>query len=270
MNEPLIGLLDTVWNSIVESCEGLTDDQWALPTGCPGWSVQDQVAHMIGTERMLLGDQPPEVAVDVKTLPHVKNDIGAFNEAWIEGYRPRPGAEVLDEFRAVTGRRLDQLRAMIAEDWDREGFTPEGPGPYRKFMAIRVFDCWIHEQDIRDAVHRCVDAVGPVADLAMAKLGEGMPYVVGKKAGAPQGSSVVFDVAGPAGFELSVGVEGRARILDESPDDATTRLRMDDATFVGLASGRLDPDQVLAEGRVLFDGDEALGREIVSNMGFTI
>lgn len=270
MNEPLIGLLDTVWASIVDACEGLTDDQWALPTDCPGWTVQDQLAHMIGTERMLLGEQPPDVAVDVKGLPHVKNDIGAFNEIWIEAYRSRPGAEVLEEFREVTGRRLDQLRAMSADDWGREGFTPEGPGPYRKFMAIRVFDCWIHEQDIRDAVNRRVDAVGPVAELSMAKLGEGMPYVVGKKAGAPQGASVVFDVAGPAGFELSVGVEGRARILDESPDDPTTRLRMDDATFIGLASGRLAAEQILAEGRVLFDGDEALGRAVVSNMAFTI
>ena len=49
MTEPLIGLLDAVWTSISAVCEGLTDDQWALPTGCPGWTVQDQVAHMIGT-----------------------------------------------------------------------------------------------------------------------------------------------------------------------------------------------------------------------------
>ena len=38
---------------------------------------------------------------------------------------------------------------MGTEDFDRVGFTPEGEGPYRAFMAIRVFDCWEHEQDIR-------------------------------------------------------------------------------------------------------------------------
>lgn len=270
MNEPLVGLLETVWASIVDVCEGITEDQWALPTECPGWTVQDQVAHMIGTERMLLGDAAPEVATDVKALAHVKNDIGAFNEVWVEHYRSLSPADVVAEFRSATARRLDQLRAMTAEDWDREGFTPEGPGPYRKFMAIRVFDCWMHEQDIRDAVHRRGDIEGTVADLALAKLRDGMPYVVGKKAGASQGSTVVFDVAGPAGFELSIGVEGRAAILDESPTDPTARLRMDDQTFVGLAAGRLSGEQVLAEGRVLFDGDELLGRAVVANMGFTI
>lgn len=270
MSEPLIGMLEAVWASIVDVCDDLTDDQWALPTECPGWSVQDQVAHMIGTERMLLGDAPPEIDTDVKAMAHVRNDIGAFNEVWVESYRARSGAEVLDEFRAVTSRRVQQLRGMTAEDWDREGFTPEGPGPYRRFMAIRVFDCWIHEQDIRDAVHRRTDVAGPVADLAMARLRDGMPYVVGKKAGAGQGTTVVFDVAGPAGFELFIGVEGRAQIVEELPADPTTRLRMDDLTFVGLACGRLSGAQVLAEGRVLFDGDEELGRAIVANMGFTI
>lgn len=270
MSEALIGMFESVWASIVDACADLTDDQWELPTDCPGWTVRDQVAHMIGTERMLLGEQAPDVATDVRALPHVKNDIGAFNEAWVEAYRSRPGAEVLDEFRSVAARRLEQLREMTPDDWETEGFTPEGPGPYRKFMAIRVFDCWIHEQDIRDAVHRRADVAGPVVDLAIAKLRDAMPYVVGKKAGAGQGTTVVFDVAGPAGFELSIGVEGRAGILDESPDDPTTRLRMDDLTFVGLAAGRLSADQVLDEGRVLFDGDEGLGRTIVANMGFTI
>ena len=219
---------------------------------------------------MLLGDPAPEIGTDVKSLAHVKNDIGAFNEVWVEAYRSRAGAEVLTEFRYTISRRLDQLRGMTGEDWDREGFTPEGPGPYRKFMAIRVFDCWMHEQDIRDAVHRSGDVAGPVADLSVAKLREGMPYVVGKKAGAPQGSTVMFDVAGPLGFELSVGVEGRARILDESPSDPTARLQMDDETFVWLASGRLAGEQALLEGRVLLEGDEDLGRAVVANMGFTI
>lgn len=270
MTEPLIGLLETVWDSIAELCEELSEDQWALPTDCPGWTVQDQVAHVIGTERMLLGEQPPEIDVDVKSFPHVKNDIGAFNELWIEHYRSMPGPEVLTELRSVTAKRLEQLRAMSEEDWEREGFTPEGPGPYRKFMAIRVLDCWFHEQDIRIAVNHAGHVDGPVVDLSMEKLSEKMPYVVGKRAGAPQGSTVVFDVAGPAGFLLSVGVDGRAQVLDELPDGPTVRMRMDDETFARLAGGRLPGDQALAEARIIFEGDEALGAEIIRNMGFMI
>ena len=44
--------------------------------------------------------------------------------------------------------------ALTRVDRDAEGFTPEGPGPYRSFMAIRVFDCWYHDEDIREAIDR--------------------------------------------------------------------------------------------------------------------
>jgi len=270
MTDPNIELLESVWTSITGLCGGLTDDEWATPTRCPGWTVKDQMAHMIGTERMLLGEQPPDARAGLKALPHVKNDIGAFNEAWVEALRSRSGDEVLGEFRSVTARRLDDLRAMTEEDWNKEGFTPEGPGPYRKFMSIRAFDCWIHEQDIREAVSRRVDLVGPLADLAMAKLRDGMAYVVGKKAGAPQGSTIVFSVGGPAGFDLAIGVDGRAGPLDRVPAEPTVTLRMGDRAFVGLACGRVSADGLPAEENVAIEGDEALGRAIVANMGFTI
>ena len=58
MTEPLVLRLEEAWNDVAELCDGLTDDQWITPTDCPGWSVFDNVAHMIGTERMLAGEQP--------------------------------------------------------------------------------------------------------------------------------------------------------------------------------------------------------------------
>ena len=43
---PLVEHLATTWASVDELCAGLTDAEWATPTGCPGWTVQDQVAHL--------------------------------------------------------------------------------------------------------------------------------------------------------------------------------------------------------------------------------
>jgi uncharacterized protein (TIGR03083 family) len=161
---------------------------------------------MIGTERMLSGEQPStsDAAADA---PHVRNDIGKTNEHWIATYRGWDGPKLLDEFRAVTARRLDGLRALTTAQWDAEGFTPEGPGPYRKFMAIRVFDCWYHDEDIREAIGRPGFLEGPVADLALARIPtKGLGYVVGKKAGAPPGSVVVFDVEGSPEIVAAISV----------------------------------------------------------------
>ena len=62
--------------------------------------MQDNVSHIIGTERMLLGDPAPEI--DVGEAPHVHNEIGRINELWITERRPWSSGRVLEEFREVT------------------------------------------------------------------------------------------------------------------------------------------------------------------------
>jgi uncharacterized protein (TIGR03083 family) len=128
-------------------------------------------------------------------------------------------------------------------------------------------DCWVHEQDIRRAVNKPGGLDGPVAAHAFGRHSSAIPFVVGKKAGAPDGSTVVVDVAG---FEpIAVGVEGkRANRLDKAPDDPTTRLQMDLETFNRLCCGRGDPAEV---GRnVKIEGDRELGQRIVDNFAFMI
>ncbi len=273
MTEPMIDRLQDVWSDIAGLCADLTDAQWDAVTDCPGWTVRDNVAHMIGTERMLMGEQPsarPEDR-DKPIPPYVRNDIGKANEQWIDSYRGWDGPKLLDEFRAVTGRRVDQLVALTDADWDREGFTPEGPGPYRQFMAIRVFDCWYHDQDIREAIDRPGFLKGAVADLSLERIIErGMPYVVGKKAAAPQGARVRLDVSEPR-LIADVVVDGRAAVarshLHQTP---TTWLEFDRRTFARLAGGRWSGDHARTHGTVRIEGDQDLGNRIVDNMAFTI
>jgi hypothetical protein len=162
---------------------------------------------------------------------------------------------------------------MTAEDWDREGFTPEGPGPYRQFMAIRVFDCWYHDEDIREAVGRPGYLEGPVADMSLLRIPtKGLPYVVGKKAGAPPDSIVVFDVAGTPSIVAAVAVppEGRAMLLTPAPADPTVTISLDRRTFARLAGGRWTGERARKEGVVKINGDQDLGNRVVDNMAFTL
>lgn len=268
MSETVVDLLEREWAALDALCRDLTEDEWDTPSDCPGWTVRDLVSHIIGTEKMLAGDPaPPALETPGE---HVRNPIGAGNEAWVEERRDRPGAEVLAELREVTARRLEQLRAMAPEDFDRVGFTPEGEGPYRAFMDIRLFDCWVHEQDIRRALGRPGHLDGPIAEASVRKVAAAAGYVVGKKAAAPDGSTVVFDVHGPTEVVVPVVVEGRARVLAEAPADPTVTIRLDTATYVALGCGRWDADRAIAEGDVDVVGDQALGRQVLENMAFTI
>ena len=130
----------------------------------------------------------------------MRNDIGRFNEAWVEALADEPPADVLARFRdrrrpAHGGAGRDRP----TEAWDTVGFTPAGQDTYGRFMRIRVFDWWLHEQDIRDAVGRPGGDDGPAAELALDEMAAAMGFVVGKKGGAPQGSRVRLELTGPAG-----------------------------------------------------------------------
>ncbi len=258
MSDPVIELLESVWDSIADLGAGLSDEQWDLPTECPGWSVRDQVSHIIGTERMLAGvdTEPPATGDGL-------DDIAAFNEGQIAPRRSRPGAEVLAEMIDLCARRLEMLRTMPEEKWDEVGFTPIGKAPYRTFMHIRVFDCWAHEQDMRRALGIPGHLSGPVVRHCLDWHANNMGFVVGKKAGAPEGSTVVFDVEGDTGGPRGVAViDGRAK-PSAPASEPTATVHTDVDTYNALCCGRTDPAGALATGLVTVSGDRDLAERVV-------
>ena len=257
-----------MWASIDSLLAGLDDADWSRPTSLPGWDVKAVVAHLIGTESMLLGEKAPDVAVDEATHPHVRNDIGRFNEAWVAAMAGDAPADVLAHYRTRIAARREALDATTDEAWSAVGFTPAGQDSYGRFMRIRTFDCWLHEQDIRDAVGQPGGEDGPAATVALDEFEAVLGYVVGKKAGAPQGSTVTFELTGPSARTINVEVGERAAVVDELSGPATVKLTMPAGVFARLGGGRVDPDTVRNE--VTIHGDEALGAQIVDNLAFTI
>ena len=109
-----VAALRGIWSSLGELLGELSDDEWSAASPLPGWTVQDTVSHIIGTEAMLLGKSSPD-EIDRDANPHVKNDIGAFNEAWVESLRSLSPSEMLSRFREVKKTSLseEQFRTEI-------------------------------------------------------------------------------------------------------------------------------------------------------------
>src|SRR5579862_7398243 len=131
--------------------DSLDDERAMLPTGCPGWTVRDQVAHITDLEGILSGrpridHRPPE------GLPHVRNPPGAFMEIGVDARRTVSLASLRAEYREVTAARLAALATL--EDSRLEEMAPGffGSSRLRSMLAIRIFDLWAHEQDIRRAL----------------------------------------------------------------------------------------------------------------------
>ena len=86
----------------------------------------------------------------------MRNDIGVMNECWVRHLSGESGGGVLERFRAMTEDRRKVLTGMSDEEWNAVTLTPVGPESYGRFMRVRVFDCWMHEQDIREALSAAV------------------------------------------------------------------------------------------------------------------
>ena len=255
------------WDAIEDALTPLDEEQWLTPSVLPGWTVHDVVSHVIGTESMLLGEEPPVTHVEPHAA-HVHNEIGAFNERWVEGLRDRTGAQMLELFRDATGRRRAALAAMTPEEWAAESWTPVGKDTYGRFMRIRLFDCWMHEQDIRDALGVPGDEGGARGELAFAEIDGAIAYLVGKKGKAPDGSRVQIELTGPLARTIRVAVDGRAKRVDAFDTAPTTTITLDSRLFVRLTGGRTTA-QSHADG-IALAGDTAVGERIVHHLAFTI
>ncbi|WAL68470.1 maleylpyruvate isomerase N-terminal domain-containing protein [Amycolatopsis cynarae] len=264
----VIPALIAEWAAIDGLLASLSPQQWRTPTALPGWSVQDVVAHMIGTECTLGGEAAPASEVDVRGFSHVHNDIGVANELWVQSLRDHTPEAVLERFRSITASRRAALERLSQEEFDAPSWTPAGPATYGRFLRIRVFDCWMHEQDIRDAVGMPGHGDGPCAEVALSEVAGALGYIVGKRAAAAEGAAVTIELTGPMRATWHVVVDGRAKLVETLPHPATTRLRLDSHLFSRLAGGRVAAADHVAD--VEIDGEEDLGVRVVHALPFTI
>jgi uncharacterized protein (TIGR03083 family) len=256
------------WRQIADLMRDRSEEHWHRRSILPGWTVQDIVAHVIGTESMLAGESAPPADRDLAESPHVKNDIAAMNEQWVDSMRGLRPAEMLDRFGAITTRRAASLASMSQQEFDAPSWTPAGKADYKRFMQIRVYDCWLHEQDIRDTFEEPGNDSGPQAEITVDEIVLALGFIVGKKAGAPDGTTVTIGLTGGVNRTINVAVNGRASVVDrlESPADVTIRLQS--GLFVRVAGGRVDPEVALTHTDLT--GDRDLGTRVMTALPFTI
>jgi uncharacterized protein (TIGR03083 family) len=270
-SDVLAGLF-AVWDAIDTLLDGLPESEWLAATPLPGWDVKAVVSHIIGTESFLAGIAAPQPDIDVSALDHVRNDIGVMNECWVRHLSGESGAEVLTRFRDITNDRRKALASMSEEEWNAVMPTPVGPESYGRFMRVRTFDCWMHEQDIREALSRPssdAELHGIAAELSLDEIAATMGYVVGKRGKAPEGSRILFELTGPVARDIRVSVDGRAQLVDGfGGQEPTATIRLDGVQFTRLSGGR--PMSPARAQDLELGGDKDVATRVVENLNFVI
>lgn len=255
------------WHSLSDLGAGLSEAQWKTATDLPGWSVQDNLSHLVGIERTLQG--LPATTHRVETPAYVRNPIGEMNEHEVDSRRSLAGAAVLAEWDELVALREAALRAGDDAYFDVPMMMPTGPGTLGDFMHIRVLDCWLHEQDMRRAAGVPGGLDSAAAAHTVDRLIRTVPIVVGKRAATPEGQAVVIDLHSGVDRHIVCEVrDGRAALVDQPSGEPRTTISLSTEAFVVLAAGRRTLDQ-LSEG-VAITGDVPHGQLVLSQFNMMI
>ena len=255
----LVGATESCYASIQALISDLADDEWTVRSLCPDWNVREVLGHVIGVEDVMLGWTP-----NVDTPPPFEK-MTALTEESTSLTAAEFGARVAE---ILDGRRAE-LATLADADLDAPSLTPVGAQSYGRFLAIRIFDLWVHERDACIPLGRETDDGGPAAEITVDEIHRSIGYIVGKRIGLPDGMSIRFDLTGPVERRIAAVVDGRAAAVEEldSPDVTVTA---DSTAFVMLACGRLDPQEMIDAGRISWSGDAEWGENASRNLRFTM
>ena len=239
----------------------LEDEQWRLPTVCPGWTVQDIAAHLLDTacRRLSMGRDghrpPPAKPFDgYDGLVAFLNDL---NAQWVAAMR-RLSPRLLTDFLALVEppfaefiRTLDPWAPGIPVAW-------AGESESRSWfdVARELTERWHHQQQIRLAVGAPpLDdpyLSGPVLETFLRAL----PYRY-REVEAPEGTSVVVRIEGRVPYPYTLRREGTgwALLRGEASEPAARIVLAEEPAWLLLTKG-LTGDAARARAGV--EGDERL------------
>jgi uncharacterized protein (TIGR03083 family) len=196
----------------------LDDEQWAAPTRCEGWSVQDVIAHLVGTNQFwafsmaaALGGEPTKF---LTTFDPVRSP-----EQLVEPTRSQKPAKILESFVETTDALAGAVSGLDDDAWSTLGEAPPGHVPLRAVALHALWDSWIHERDIAlplgldpteepDEIISSLHYAAALSPAFVVAGGSSRPGAIAVEAKDPDTSFVI---------EVGAGIVVRA---GEAPDDA--------------------------------------------------
>ena len=126
---------------------GLTDDQWATPSRCDGWTVQDVISHLVTVNQFW----SLSIGLGVAGTPTqflATFDPVATPAQLVEAARDTAPADTLEQFAASNEALFDAVGSLDASGWNALAEAPPGHITVRLLAHHALWDGWVHERDV--------------------------------------------------------------------------------------------------------------------------
>lgn len=135
----------------------------------PGWRVREVAAHLISTDESAVTGRMFAVGFNRDI-----SEIEQWNETQVPRWADRPTPSLLHALGVWSRRMTRMVRALPAAATARAFPTPLGKVSLNYLGMLRVYDEWIHDEDIRRAFglpsDASVEVLEPVARQMFAVL----------------------------------------------------------------------------------------------------
>lgn len=229
--------------ALLEIGHGLTRAEWQAASGCPGWSVQDVVAHMANTFWAV---------VDLSRLPDITGQsFERGQETWVESRRGLSPEAVLADYEQVSTDALDRLAGLAGLDL-QVPLGEAGTYPAAVLPSAYGFDHYTHIRADLFAPRGPLDGEPPPSDelriaCALDWIEAALPQQ--NKAAAEQ-ATLEIRVTGVGGREITFG-SGPVKAMVTSDAPAFVRWVTQRAGWADLAVQAAGEEQALAVARTL-------------------
>lgn len=161
----------------------LSDDQWASPSRCAGWSVRDVIAHLEPTNSFWALSISAGVAGHPTTFLTTFDPV-ASPAQMVAGTADRSTNDVFQGFLATNEALIRTIEGLSGADWSAVAEAPPGHVGVGALVHHALWDAWVHERDIvlplglepvveTDEVDACLRYVTALAPAFRLTRGEG-------------------------------------------------------------------------------------------------
>lgn len=251
-------LLAEQQTEFIDLLHRLDAGEWAQPTTCPGWSVKDVAAHVLGdfVGRLSIHRDGFHV-LHPRDGEMFSSFLDRINDEWVTAARIM-SPPMLIELLSTVGNQIVRFWQTIDLDTLGEPVRWAGPEPHPFWLDVarEYSEYWAHHQQICDATGRTgltdQHYLGPVIDTFL----RGLPHTL-RDVTAPEGATLQVIVTGPGGGDWTcTRGPGRWRLGHQPHPQPTARLELDADTTWRLCTRGIAPEQAAEHARI--DGDRHL------------